>query len=497
MEKAAEPITLQRTRRLEEHLAQENSLLRNYVLDNFRKLDQLGQRMGLLATDDSYTTYVSWWPVISILGTFSSGKSTFLNEYLQQKLQLTGNQAVDDHFTVICYSGEGDVRTLPGTALDADPRFPFYRIGAEIDAAPSADGTHIDTYLQLKTCSSEQIKRKIFIDSPGFDADQQRDATLRMTGRIIDLSDLVLVMFDARHPEPGAMRDTLEHLVGHSIDRPDASKFMYILNQIDVAAADDNPEDVVAAWQRALASYGLTAGRFYRIYNEEVAVPIPEETRQTRFKTKKDEDLAEIYNRIQEVEVSRAYRVVEILLQTAKDLEEIWVPRLKDYLNRWRWRVWSYDGIVLALVIALIIACSIVFSTATAGVFATVTGGVRSIITAVVLFVLAVIIHFSFRRLAARQVARKIRRQASEGKNDLLRAFQRSTRWTRSMFWSQPTGWGAGARKLIKKIVENRVDYVQDLNDRFTNPSGRREGAEAETDSEAEGAQGLADVKSG
>ncbi|HET6726049.1 MAG TPA: dynamin family protein [Gammaproteobacteria bacterium] len=480
MDQAVEPISAQRARSLEEHLQQENPLLLQ-VLKNFRKLDKLGQRMGLLGKDESYTLRVSWWPVISILGTFSSGKSTFLNEYLGQRLQLTGNQAVDDRFTAICYSAEGDVRVLPGAALDADPRFPFYRISEEIDEATSGEGDRVDTYLQLKTCPSERLKRKIFLDSPGFDADKQRDATLRITDRIIDLSDLVLVMFDARHPEPGAMRDTLQHLVGQTITRPDASKFMYILNQIDAAATEDNPEDVVAAWQRALASHGLTAGRFYRIYNEEVSSPIPDEARQSRFKAKKDEDLAEIYNRIQEVEVGRAYRVVDVLAQTAKDLEEAWVPRIDAWLDRWRRRVWIYNGIVLLLAIALTIACYIAFTTSTSGIFGAIGGGgIGSIVSGIVLFIIAMAIHFGFRRLAARQISARIRKEAApERLSDLLRAFRRNTRWSRNMLARNPAGWGIRARRLVNKTIENRTRYVQDLNDRFANPSGREQDAPA------------------
>lgn len=473
MDQSVEPLATQRTRSLEQHLEQENPLLLPALRD-FRKLDKLGRRMALLDTDDSFTQRVSWWPVISVLGTFSSGKSTFLNSYLGERLQLTGNQAVDDRFTVICYSAEGEVRTLPGAALDADPRFPFYRISREIDEVSTGEGQRIDTYLQLKTCPSERIKRKIFLDSPGFDADKQRDATLRITDRIIDLSDLVLVMFDARHPEPGAMRDTLQHLVGGTIQRADASKFLYILNQMDAAAIEDNPEDVVAAWQRALAAEGLTAGRFYRIYNEEVAAPMQDEVRQARFKAKKDEDMAEIYNRIQEVEVRRAYRVVDVLAQTAKDLEEVWVPRLNGWLDRWRKRVWIYDGIVLGLVILLTIACYIAFTAATQSAFATIgAGGVPSIVSAIVLFIIAMAIHFGFRRMAANQLCGKIRKEAPpDYAGDLLRAFRRNTRWSRNMLTRSPAGWGMRARRLIKKTVDNRTGYVQDLNDRFTNPSG-------------------------
>ena len=61
------------------------------------------------------------------------------------------------------------------------------------------------------------------------------------------------MLFDARHPEPGAMRDTLEHLVAGTVRRNDSNKVLFILNQIDTTAGEDNAEEVVAAWQRALA----------------------------------------------------------------------------------------------------------------------------------------------------------------------------------------------------------------------------------------------------
>src|SRR5207237_8605341 len=127
--------------------------------------------------------------------------------------------------------------------------------------------------LHVKTYPGGGVQGKILIDSPGFDADAQRTSTLRITNHIIDLSDLVLVFFDARHPEVGTMHDTLEHLVAQTILRPDSNKFLYILNQIDATAKEDNPEDVVASWQRALAQAGLTAGRFDRIIASDAPIP--------------------------------------------------------------------------------------------------------------------------------------------------------------------------------------------------------------------------------
>ena len=148
-----------------------------------------------------------------------------------------------------------------------------------------------------------------------------------------------LLFFDARHPEPGAMQDTLNHLVEATVGRQDANKFMYILNQIDTAAREDNPEDVVGAWQRALAQKGLTAGRFFTIYNEKASVQIDDETRKARFQAKRDADLADITDRMAEVEVERSYRIVGGIEKLAKYIEESIVPELKGYISRWRTRV--------------------------------------------------------------------------------------------------------------------------------------------------------------
>ena len=131
---------------LEAHLKRENPLLLE-PLAEFRRLDRIAAKMHLLAPDASFTRRVPWWPVISLLGTFSAGKSSFINGYLGAELQRTGNQAVDDRFTVICYSDEDEARTLPGTAVDADLRFPFYRISGDIEDVAAGEGRRINLSL--------------------------------------------------------------------------------------------------------------------------------------------------------------------------------------------------------------------------------------------------------------------------------------------------------------------------------------------------------------
>jgi len=476
---AGKPIK-QRLRNLEQHLKKENPVLVEAV-QSYRHLDQVGHSMGILDAEQSFATQISWWPMISVLGTFSAGKSTFINHYLGQSLQSTGNQAVDDKFTVICFGSDHGARALPGTALDADPRFPFYQISNELEKVAQGEGRRVDTYLQLKTSPSEKLRGRIVIDSPGFDADSQRTATLRLTDHIIDLSDLVLVFFDARHPEPGAMRDTLAHLVGDTIHRPDATKFVFILNQMDTTAREDNPEEVVGAWQRALAQEGLTAGRFYCIYNPEVAVAISDESLRQRYEAKRDHDLEEIHQRIQGVGVERAYRITGALEKTAHYIEEKLVPQIESLKARWRKLVYRADALlaVIYLVVGLFmmqwlgfrdgftwskpewwqgsssnIAWTLIFSLLAAGVF--------------------VFLHFKARKFAARRVISKLEKQLTPGLEleRIRNAFIFNTRPWHSIFRKSPVGWGGRTQRRLQRVIEAANSYVQRLNDTFTDPSG-------------------------
>jgi hypothetical protein len=468
----------QRLHSLEEHLQKENPVLVEAV-QSYRHLDQVGRALGLLDSEQSYATQISWWPMISVLGTFSAGKSTFINHFLGEKIQSTGNQAVDDKFTVICYGNSRQSQALPGTALDADPRFPFYQISDEIEKVALGEGRRVDAYLQLKTIPSELLSGRILIDSPGFDADSQRDATLRLTDHIIDLSDLVLVFFDARHPEPGAMRDTLKHLVGQTIHRADATKFLFILNQMDTTARDDNPEEVVGAWQRALAQEGLTAGRFYCIYNPDVAVAIPEESRRSRYESKRDHDLAEIHQRIQGVSVERAYRITGTLEKMAHHIEEKLVPQITEFRRRWRKFVLFGDAAIAGTLLLVFYGLSRVFTTGATEIFRASSTGASWMTVLLLGFVLAGIamfawLHFRLRAYASAWISRKMLPGQATGleAGRLRNAFQYNTRPWVSIFLGHPLGWNRSTRNRLHRVVAEANRYVQVLNDRFTSPSG-------------------------
>ena len=463
-----------RLERLQKHLDRESPMLVS-VVGRFRRLDNISRELGLLQNDESYATQISWWPLVSVLGTFSAGKSSFINSYLGLDVQDTGNQAVDDRFTVLTYSGDSDadVRTLPGIALDGDPRFPFYQISKDIEDVSEGEGARIDSYLQMKAVPSEQLRGKILIDSPGFDADEQRKATLKITDHIIDLSDLVLVLFDARHPEPGAMQDTLEHLVKGSQRRNDSSKFLFILNQIDTSAKDDNMEEIVAAWHKSLVQSGLNAGRFYVIFNEAVATPVEDESVWERYLKKREVDYAEITKRMKDIDIDRVYRIIGSLESLSNQIEQQAIPQLQVAMKRWKKRVIITDLVlILPLIIGAVILAfmtgfsDFIISSMQANPLIGMVGGAFMLL-------LIYLLHQFIRSKLANSIARKLNTEDSFG--NIANAFRKSTRWWRSIFSNSPSGWGDSVRKKLDAIRSDIDNYVQSLNDQYTSPAGRED----------------------
>ena len=467
-----------RLERLQEHLDRENPILVS-VVGRYQQLDAISNKMGLIQADESYATQISWWPLVSILGTFSAGKSSFINTYLGLSVQNTGNQAVDDRFTVLTYSGDSEVRTLPGIALDGDPRFPFYQISDDIENVTQGEGARIDNYLQMKAVPSEKLRGKILIDSPGFDADEQRKATLKITDHIIDLSDLVLVLFDARHPEPGAMQDTLEHLVRGSQRRNDSSKFLFILNQIDTSAKEDNMEEIVAAWQKSLVQSGLNTGRFYVIYNKEAAVPVENKAVWERYESKNNADQAEIQKRMEDINIERVYRIIGSMESLSNQIEQQAVPQVQMAVKRWKKRVIITDIVVFGAIIVGLLFLS---------VFAGYWQGMNfnppwlasfkenkwlGLGVLGVALLLAYLLHQLIRSKLVNGIAKNL--STDEPYGNIAQAFRKNTRWYRSIFRSKPVGWSGKIQKRMDGIRSDIDQFVQTLNDRYTSPAGKED----------------------
>jgi hypothetical protein len=277
------------------------------------------------------------------------------------------------------------------------------------------------------------------------------------------------------------MRDTLQHLVKATVDRRDSNKFLYILNQIDVTANEDNLEEVFAAWQRALAQYGLTAGSSYAIYNEDAAIPFDNEDVKTRYESKRQADYSAIISRIEQVRVERAYRIVGMLEQTARMLKTDVVSRLECFRENLRRKVLWLEGAILAVLLVAFWGLTI-WAGYWQGLSLTLPLGDLIRLnnytfygTLAIVLAVAGYVHFRIRRWAVKKITARL---LAEVKNPDLhpnfqRAFRKNSRWWRTIFWPNPAGWGKRTAARLEKVLDDSNAYIQKLNDEFTNPSGR------------------------
>jgi len=69
---------------------------------------------------------LKWKPIVLVIGNYSSGKSTLINELLGEDIQRTGQAPTDDSFTIITAGGVGEgTQEIPGSTLVNDETLPL------------------------------------------------------------------------------------------------------------------------------------------------------------------------------------------------------------------------------------------------------------------------------------------------------------------------------------------------------------------------------------
>ena len=181
-----------------------------------------------------------------------------------------------------------------------------------------------------------------------------------------------------------------------------------------------------------------------------------------------------------QVEIERAYRIVGALEKTVREIENKVVPTLNSAISRWKKRTLWADGIVFGLILVLFLAITIGNGhwegfQLTAGWWQWLTATpVRSTFFLGFLLVAAAGIHIGLRNLTASTLRGWLgkKQQDLATKLDLNSAFEKNVKPWRSIFARRPAGWGRSSRKALAALLHKTDEYVQDLNDRFTNPSG-------------------------
>jgi hypothetical protein len=83
-------------------------------------------------------------------------------------------------------------------------------------------------------------------------------------------------------------------------------------------------------------------------------------------------------------------------------------------------------------------------------------------------------VHIRVRRFEAKTVTRNLLAEIEDPdvKANYARAFQKNSRWYRSVLMRRPAGWGRWTQRRLAKVLEDTNSYIQKLNDMYTSPAG-------------------------
>ncbi|KAG7392654.1 EH domain-containing protein 1 [Phytophthora pseudosyringae] len=198
---------------------------------------EVGALYGRLEALRAQTRFPSFAPVnlpmVLVLGNHSSGKSTFINHMLGQRVQKTGRAPTDCTFTVL--AGGAREERLDGAALVRHAQYGFGDVQRLF-------GRDFVSQVELKVVAGSQLLDEgglVVVDSPGMidppgtsldrtDEDRGYDFK-RVVQWFADRADVILVMFDP--DKPGTTFETLDVLT-NSLQGM-SSKVLLILNKVD------------------------------------------------------------------------------------------------------------------------------------------------------------------------------------------------------------------------------------------------------------------------
>jgi EH domain-containing protein 1 len=191
-----------------------------------KKMGAIFGRYGLDLED--LLTPLKWKPLVLIIGNYSSGKSTFINEILETELQRTGQAPTDDCFTVITApEGEESSEQVPGGTIVSDERLPFDPL--------RRFGESLLSHFKLKRVDSPAVQELAIIDTPGMlDSVTEKDRGydyLGVVGELARLADLIILMFDPH--KAGTIKETYQAIRTTLPGSTGEDRILFVMNRID------------------------------------------------------------------------------------------------------------------------------------------------------------------------------------------------------------------------------------------------------------------------
>ena len=428
---------------LEQQLADKNpALLQAFRL--YHELDQVAYDLGLIGMDDSLANKTSWSPIITVIGDPSSGRNEFINRYLDTTTPAIDSFANHAQFTVLIYRPDETPIALPGTAVDGDPRFPFYHIGDRLEQLEAGESRHINTYLELTSNNSPKLKDKTIILAPGFSAKIKSEGVALLREHAAILSDLVFVFLDASKPNLEDVQQELVPFLKMTTASHNPGKFIYVINQ-----AQDSVNNVdLSSWKQQLSKLGLQSGQFFVL----------------KQSTETNNQLA-IEQKLANIDVESAYRILHTLEQHINEFDSVVIDEVKKAIVLWKDRSHFTVIVVLSFIALTLVAGELQF-----GLVAFLLDPFIASIFLFLLVVTMIPLHMYSSKIHAKFIRKMlVERQIELGLMENLAAlFDRSlTLWRILLPYENPVGWNKDVKETLEMIQTRAKGLVQSLNNTF------------------------------
>ncbi len=436
---------------LEKNFSHDNPvLLRSIKI--FHDLDQIEYDLGLIDEEETTASKSSWSPIVSFIGGNSTAKARFINAYLGDQQTTSGIQASTHKFTVLLQSNQTNLATLPGTALDVDPRYPFYQISKKMEQLQKGEGDKVNSHLELKAINSERLKGKLFIDSPNIGAIPESPVNSMLIKHMIDSSDLVIIFTDIF----GSSIPLLDEVIKHIEQDQDSNKFVFLVDEPIAAINPAKANEIILTWQRKLAELNITTGQLIIAPNQ-----------QTNLNPQSKIDFSEIDQRLTNVSLDRTYRILNTLEKNIRDIEDVIFPEVRKGISLWKERTNLSSLVVLSFIAIL-------------GIFAEIEMGILEllidpIIGPIVLIILAAILiptHVLISKVHAKFIIKKLNERQKELHimENLAGLFEKNLTITRIVLpINESVAWNKKMKTSLSGLSEKTKDLVQSLNDIFGN----------------------------
>jgi len=437
---------------LELQLADKNpALLQAFRL--YHELDQLAYELGLIGMDDSLASKTSWSPIITVIGESGSGKEEFIHRYLNTEIPVIDPNSLNAQFTVLVHRNDESSMMLPGTAVDGDSRYPFYHISERLEQIEKGESRYINTYLDLKTHNSHQLKDKMIISAPGFSSHEKQAGINLIRNHISTLSDLVFVFFDANQSNLEECHENLKSFFEQAALSNNPNKFIYIIHQ----NTDDVGEVNLASWKQKLSDFGLKSGQFFVLSSGSTTQQVL------------DQKLANI-------DIESAYRILHTLEQHIIEFETVVIREVTKGINLWKDRTHFTVTLFLSVIAFILVAGEIQF-----GLVEILLDPFVASISLFLLVVTLIPFHLYSSKIHAKFIIKKLQKRQTElGLIENLAAlFNKGlTFWRILLPIRHPIGWTKDKQETLGMILTRAKGLVQALNNTFNasaNTAGKKE----------------------